>query len=223
MSNARLRPPAYRHADVEASGGVERSSFIAHGAGRRARPHRGWRRDGSDRSVAQRIAGAAFLIRVASAGIIYLTQVLLARWMGRFEFGIYVYVWAWVGFLGMLSPDRRRLFGAALHSRVPTRDDHDGLRGFLRGSRRLCLALGVGAGAALLAGAVWLLGEPHPGLLRRAVHAREPGARDLRGELDPGFDRARVRPHRSRARSRLRRPSAPHHGVDGGAVSPAFR
>ena len=60
-----------------------------------------WRRDGSDRAVAQRNAGSAFLIRSASAGIIYLTQVLLARWMGRFEFGVYVYAWAWVGFLGM--------------------------------------------------------------------------------------------------------------------------
>ena len=30
-----------------------------------------WRVDGSDRSIAQRIAGAAFLIRVLSAGIIY--------------------------------------------------------------------------------------------------------------------------------------------------------
>ena len=49
--------------------------------------------DGSDRSVAQRIAGGAFLIRVASAAVVYLTQVLLARWMGSFEFGIYVYVW----------------------------------------------------------------------------------------------------------------------------------
>jgi hypothetical protein len=62
-----------------------------------------WCTDASDRSTAQRTAGAAFIIRVASAGIIYLSQVLLARWMGRFEFGIYVYVWAWVGFLGMAS------------------------------------------------------------------------------------------------------------------------
>src|SRR6185437_16170950 len=56
---------------------------------------RAWRADDSDRSIAQRIAGGAFAIRVASAVIIYVSQVLLARWMGRFEFGIYVYVWAW--------------------------------------------------------------------------------------------------------------------------------
>ncbi len=122
---------------------------------------RGWRRDGSDRSVARRIAGAAFLIRVASAGIIYLTQVLLARWMGRFEFGIYVYVWAWVGFLGMLSPIGLAYSAQRFIPEYRTREDHDGLRGFLRGSRWLCLALGIGAGAAL-AGTVWRFADRIP-------------------------------------------------------------
>src|ERR1700756_4925879 len=122
---------------------------------------RGWRRDGSDRSVAQRIAGAAFLIRVASAGIIYLTQVLLARWMGRFEFGIYVYVWAWVGFLGMLSPVGVAYSAQRFIPEYRTREDHEGLRGFLRGSRWLCLALGAAAGAAL-AGTVWLFADRIP-------------------------------------------------------------
>ena len=51
---------------------------------------RNWLRDSGDRSIAQRIASAAFLIRVFSAGLIYLSQILLARWMGSFEFGIYV-------------------------------------------------------------------------------------------------------------------------------------
>jgi O-antigen/teichoic acid export membrane protein len=122
---------------------------------------RDWRGDASDRSVAQRIAGGAFLIRVASAAIIYLTQVLLARWMGRFEFGIYVYVWAWVGFLGMLSPIGVAYSAQRFIPEYRTREDHDGLRGFLRGSRWLCLALGAGAGAAL-AGTVWLVADRIP-------------------------------------------------------------
>ena len=44
---------------------------------------RAWMIDGSDRSRAQRAAGAAFLIRVASAALVYLTQVLLARWFNK--------------------------------------------------------------------------------------------------------------------------------------------
>ena len=38
-----------------------------------------------------------------SAGLIYLSQILLARWMGSFEFGIYVYVWTLVLLIGDLA------------------------------------------------------------------------------------------------------------------------
>jgi len=47
-----------------------------------------WRTDNSDRARAIRSAGAAFIIRVVSAALAYVTQVLLARWMGSFEFGV---------------------------------------------------------------------------------------------------------------------------------------
>ena len=50
--------------------------------------------------LVQRLAGTVFLIRVASAALAFASQVLLARWMGSFEFGIYVYVWTWVLLLG---------------------------------------------------------------------------------------------------------------------------
>jgi hypothetical protein len=40
----------------------------------------------------QRLAGSVFMLRVASALLAYVPQVLLARWMA----GIYVYVWTWV-------------------------------------------------------------------------------------------------------------------------------
>jgi O-antigen/teichoic acid export membrane protein len=122
---------------------------------------RAWRDDDSDRSIAQRIAGGAFLIRVASAVIIYVSQVLLARWMGRFEFGIYVYVWAWVGFLGMLSPIGVAYSAQRFIPEYRTRRDHDGLRGFLLGSRWLCLALGASAGA-LLAGTAMIFADRIP-------------------------------------------------------------
>jgi len=60
---------------------------------------------GSDDSgQTQRAALFAFLIRVVSAGIAYFSQALLARWMGSFEYGIYVFVWVWVLILGGLAP-----------------------------------------------------------------------------------------------------------------------
>jgi O-antigen/teichoic acid export membrane protein len=116
-----------------------------------------WRRDGSDRAVAQRNAGSAFLIRSASAGIIYLTQVLLARWMGRFEFGVYVYAWAWVGFLGMwaaggIAPGAQRFI-----PEYRARGDAPGLRGFLLGSRWVSFGYGTVVGL-LLAATVLMFG-----------------------------------------------------------------
>ncbi|WP_245428899.1 lipopolysaccharide biosynthesis protein [Rhodoplanes elegans] len=120
-----------------------------------------FRSDDSDRSVARRSAGAAFLIRVASAGILFVSQILLARWMGRFEFGIYVAVWAWASVLGPLAP-----LGLAYGSQrfIPEyrhRGDLDGLRGFLTGARLLSLAQGAVAGA-LLAAVVLALGRHVP-------------------------------------------------------------
>ena len=56
-----------------------------------------------ERGRAQRAALTAFAIRILSAAIAYLTQVVLARWMGSFEYGIFVFVWVWVLILGGLS------------------------------------------------------------------------------------------------------------------------
>lgn len=108
-----------------------------------------WRADGGDTALAQRMAGSAFLIRVVSAGIVYLTQVLLARWMGRFEFGIYVYVWSWVGFLGMMAPLGIAYSAQRFIPEYRTRRDDARLNGFLRAARLICLGLGAAAGLVL--------------------------------------------------------------------------
>ena len=44
-----------------------------------------------------------FLVRVASAALAYLVQILFARWMGPFEYGIYIYSWTWVVIVGGLA------------------------------------------------------------------------------------------------------------------------
>ena len=55
--------------------------------------------DGRDRAGAM----LTMVIRVASAGLAFFTQVLLARWLGAFEFGVFTYVWVWVNVLGTLA------------------------------------------------------------------------------------------------------------------------
>jgi O-antigen/teichoic acid export membrane protein len=119
---------------------------------------RAWLADRSDNSMAQRVAGTAFVIRVVSAALVYLTQVVLARWMGSFEFGIYVYVWTWVLLVGGLVD-----FGLASAAQrfIPEYTERNALallRGFIAGSRRLTAAIGTGM-AGLGALGIWLAGS----------------------------------------------------------------
>src|SRR6202521_4663958 len=86
-------------------------------------------------SVTKRLAGTIFIIRVLSAGLAYLSQILLARWMGGSDYGIYVYVWTWVLLLGSMMD-----FGIASSAQkiIPeyrARGAHAMLRGFLSASR----------------------------------------------------------------------------------------
>ena len=116
---------------------------------------RAWIGDRSASGVAQRFASVAYLFRLGNAGIAFLTQILLARWMGQHEFGIYVYVWTWVVLLGTLtnvglasSPQRF----------IPTyveRGEHDLLRGFIFGSR--WLAFGIATSFAVIASVLLLI------------------------------------------------------------------
>ncbi|MDQ0321596.1 O-antigen/teichoic acid export membrane protein [Pararhizobium capsulatum DSM 1112] len=53
--------------------------------------------------LAQRMALVAFAIRIVSAAIAFVSQIILARLMGEFEYGIYVFVWVLVILFGNLS------------------------------------------------------------------------------------------------------------------------
>jgi len=102
----------------------------------------------SDNRVAQLVAGKVFLVRVASALLALISQVLLARWMGKFEFGIYIYVWTWVLMIGALSDVG---LSSAARRFIPEYTElkaFDRLRGFLAGSRWLAFAIATAIGAA---------------------------------------------------------------------------
>ena len=117
----------------------------------------------ADNSLTQRMAGTAFAIRVASAGIVFSSQVLLARWMGSNEFGIYVYAWTWLILVGELVHLGIPLTAQRFVPEYRQAGTYDLLRGFLVGSRWLTLAGGAAAGtggAALIhALTPWL--DPH--------------------------------------------------------------
>ncbi|MBR0797864.1 polysaccharide biosynthesis C-terminal domain-containing protein [Bradyrhizobium jicamae] len=107
-------------------------------------------------SVTKRLAGTIFIIRVISAAMAYLAQILLARWMTGSDYGIYVYVWTWVLLLGATMDFGMASSAQKIIPEYRTRGDHARLRGFLAGSRWLVLATST-AVALLLAGLIHLL------------------------------------------------------------------
>ncbi|HZT27636.1 MAG TPA: lipopolysaccharide biosynthesis protein [Pseudolabrys sp.] len=111
-----------------------------------------------EHSATKKLAGAVFGIRVVSAGIVFVTQVLIARWIGSYEFGSYVYVWTWL----LLASDLVHL-GLPLTAQrfIPEYTQAQSfarLRGFINGSRWLTFA--AGAIVALMgAGVVYALAD----------------------------------------------------------------
>src|SRR6476660_5447213 len=100
----------------------------------------------SDNRIAQLVAGKVFMVRLASALLALVSQVLLARWMGSFEFGVYIYVWTWVLMIGALSDVG---LSSAARRFIPEYTELrrlDRLRGFLSGSRWLAFTIASGIG-----------------------------------------------------------------------------
>jgi O-antigen/teichoic acid export membrane protein len=111
----------------------------------------------NEASLTRRLAGTIFLIRIASAALAYLSQILLARWMGGSDYGVYVYVWTWVLLLGSMMDFGISASAQKIIPEYRTRGEHALLRGFLSGSRWLTLTLSS-IGAVLLACVVHLAG-----------------------------------------------------------------
>jgi O-antigen/teichoic acid export membrane protein len=110
----------------------------------------------SEASITKRLAGTIFIIRVVSAALAYLSQILLARWMGGSDYGIYVYVWTWVLLLGSMLDFGISASAQKIIPEYRASGDQALLRGFLTGSRWMTL-LASSTMALLLAGLVYLL------------------------------------------------------------------
>jgi O-antigen/teichoic acid export membrane protein len=110
----------------------------------------------SEASVTRRLAGTIFAIRVVSAGLAYLSQILLARWMGGSGYGIYVYVWTWVLLLGSMMDFGISASAQKIIPEYRISGNRALLRGFLSGSRWMTFAVSSLV-SLLLAGVVKLL------------------------------------------------------------------
>ncbi|OBZ91990.1 multi antimicrobial extrusion protein MatE [Pararhizobium polonicum] len=110
------------------------------------------------RHMAQRMALVAFAIRVVSAAIAFVSQIILARVMGEFEYGIFVFVWVLVVLFGNLSCLG---FHTAIIRFLPQYHARDALaeiRGMTTTVRIFALVSAT-ALAAIGIGGLWLFGD----------------------------------------------------------------
>jgi O-antigen/teichoic acid export membrane protein len=110
----------------------------------------------SEASMTRRLAGTIFIIRVVSAALAYLSQILLARWMGGSDYGVYVYVWTWLLLLGSMMDFGISVSAQKIIPEYRSSGEHALLRGFLSGSRWMTFIV-ASAVSTLLAALVKLL------------------------------------------------------------------
>jgi O-antigen/teichoic acid export membrane protein len=95
----------------------------------------------SDQNIAGRTALFAFSIRIASAALAFLSQIFLARFMGSYEYGIYVIVWVWLVIIGNFLPLGLPIGLLKFIPELKEKQDEAGLRGILFASRLVTFAL----------------------------------------------------------------------------------
>jgi len=110
------------------------------------------------RSAIGRQALIALSIRVAAAALAFAAQMVLARWLGSFEFGVFTYAAVWLNVAGSLCAVG---FGASALRFLPAYQasgETAKARGYLVTGRAACLLAGA-AGAVAMTGYV-LLPDP---------------------------------------------------------------
>ncbi|AEB12562.1 flippase [Marinithermus hydrothermalis] len=100
-------------------------------------------------------AGIAFVLQASGTGLKYLTQVLLARWMGAAEYGVYAYAFTWANLLSVLATLGFTTGSLRFVPEYLAKEDWAHLRGFIRRVRQLVLLAGlllaaVGGGILIL-------------------------------------------------------------------------
>jgi len=100
-----------------------------------------------DRSRALQVAMKTFAIRLVGAVLAYAGQIVLARWLGSFDYGIFVVVWTWMLILTAVTALGFQTSVLRFIPEYEAKQQYDLLRGILFSSRVITLAFATGFAA----------------------------------------------------------------------------
>lgn len=108
-------------------------------------------------------AGVVMVVQIGSAALNYVSQILLARWMGPSEYGVYVFAWSWAMPLAIAAAIGLAAAAVRFVPQYMIKDDWGPLHGLIRRSTAIVLGTGIAVAAA---GAIILelLGGVLPGI-----------------------------------------------------------
>ncbi|MEP3277938.1 MAG: polysaccharide biosynthesis C-terminal domain-containing protein [Stappiaceae bacterium] len=111
-----------------------------------------------DRARAQRLALITYMVRIFSAGLAFVTQIIMARLMSGHEYGIFVVVWTWVIVLGGVASLGLVTACVRLVPEYLAHEKFELLRGLLLQSRLFAVATATLIAVAGIAG-IYFFGD----------------------------------------------------------------
>lgn len=125
-----------------------------------------------NRGFLERVARGALMalaVQVAGAGLTYLSQVALARWMGVSQFGFYAYLMAWTTVLALVAGLGFPISVLRFIPEYQARADLRRLRGLVHTSRRATLAAGLALAGLGIGAALAVTGRTTPAIVLAAA------------------------------------------------------
>jgi O-antigen/teichoic acid export membrane protein len=134
--------------------------FLLRNISLRVRPHAKPLESSAQSTSVPRAAMVALSIRMGSAAIAFVSQILLARWLGGFQFGVFTYASVWLNVVGSLCAAGFATSALRFLPEYGERQDAAAARAFIAAGRTIAIGCGIVAGVVLaaivLAGRKWV-------------------------------------------------------------------
>lgn len=116
-----------------------------------------------------RLASGTFIVSVLGTGLAFISNLLLARWMGVAEYGIYVYAVSWINALALPVTMGRNRIQVRFIPTYLTQDNFGLLRGLVSQSFQRVTIAGVLAGSAMALAVILLRDRMQPELYHSLI------------------------------------------------------